>query len=150
MTLQTQPAAYPTRILYTMLRVSDLEQSLAFYQNALGLNEIYRETFTEGRFTLVFLGYGDDPQGTMIELTHNWDEGDYTHGTGFGHIALGVSDAAEVCERLAKIGVPIVRPAGPMKFAPDETGQREVIAFIEDPDGYRIELIEVPEKTVKT
>ena len=149
MTLQIQPVAHPARILYSMLRVSDLEKSLAFYQDALCLTEIYRETFTEGRFTLVFLGYEDRPQDAMIELTYNWDEAGYTHGSGFGHIALGVADVAAVCERLARIGVQIIRPAGPMKFAPDETSHREVIAFVTDPDFYRIELIEVPDMTPK-
>lgn len=138
---QTQ-TAQPTRILYTMLRVSDLDRSLQFYQDALGMVEQYRETFTEGRFTLVFLGYADAPNEALIELTYNWETGDYTHGSGFGHVALAVQDINAVCNRLAAAGVKVVRKPGPMTFAVDETGHREVIAFIEDPDGNRIELIE--------
>jgi lactoylglutathione lyase len=140
--LQEQLPAYPTRILYTMLRVSDLEQSLTFYKKAFGMRELRRETFTEARFTLVFVGYGDPDSDAVIELTHNWDETGYDQGTGYGHIALAVDDIYATCDRLAKIGVKIVREPGPMKMAVDETGEREIIAFIEDPDGYRIELIE--------
>ena len=88
---QTQTVV-PTRILYTMLRVSDLDRSLKFYQEVLGMVEQYRETFTEGRFTLVFLGYADALGEALIELTYNWDDGDYTHGSGFGHVALEVQD----------------------------------------------------------
>lgn len=132
----------PTSILYTMIRVGDLDRSIAFYQDALGMREIRRETFPEGRFTLVFMGYGDDPLAPMVELTWNWDETSYQHGNGYGHIALEVSDIYAACERLTKMGVKVTRPAGPMKFAPIETGEKEVIAFLNDPDGYSIELIE--------
>ena len=142
MTLHEQAPAYPKRILYTMLRASDLEQSLAFYNEALGMHEMRRETFTDARFTLVFVGYGDTDSGAVIELTYNWDETGYEHGTGYGHIALAVNDIYATCDRLAQIGVKVVREAGPMNMAADETGEREIIAFIEDPDGYRIELIE--------
>lgn len=142
MTLQEKLPAYPTRILYTMLRVSDLEQSLTFYKEALGMRELRRETFTEARFTLVFVGYGDPDSDAVIELTYNWDETGYAHGTGYGHIALAVDDIYAASERLAQMGVKVVREPGPMKMAVDETGAREIIAFIEDPDGYRIELIE--------
>jgi lactoylglutathione lyase len=135
--------------MYTMLRVSDLDRSLAFYTQVLGMTEQYRETFTEGRFTLVFLGYGDRSNGSLIELTYNWDQNNYTHGTGYGHIALAVEDINAVSTRSAEYGVNIVRQPGPMTFAPDETGHREVIAFIEDPDGYRIELIETPAKPLR-
>ena len=131
----------PTSILYTMVRVGDLNRSLAFYRDALGMREVRRETFPEGRFTLVFMGYGDDPSVPTIELTWNWDEASYEHGNGYGHIALGVSDIYTACERLTKMGIKVTRPAGPMKFAPSETGAKEVIAFLEDPDGYSVELI---------
>jgi lactoylglutathione lyase len=132
----------PTRILYTMLRVGDLERSIDFYADALGMREIRRETFPEGRFTLVFMGYGESPSTPAVELTWNWDETGYQHGTGYGHIALEVSDIYAACARLTEMGVKVTRPAGPMKFSPTETGEKEVIAFLNDPDGYSIELIE--------
>lgn len=132
----------PARILYTMVRVTDLDRSINFYREAFGMREMRRETFTEGRFTLVFMGYGYEDSQPTIELTFNWDENKYEHGTGYGHVALEVSDIYGACERFEKMGIKIVREAGPMKFAVDETGHREVIAFIEDPNGYRIELIE--------
>jgi lactoylglutathione lyase len=125
-----------------MLRVSNLEGSIAFYRDGLGMRELRRENFTEGRFTLVFIGYGTEADNAVIELTYNWDENEYTHGSGYGHVALEVSDIHAACNRLKDMGVKVVRQPGPMKFAMDETGAREVIAFIEDPDGYRIELIE--------
>jgi lactoylglutathione lyase len=125
-----------------MIRVADLNHSIEFYANALGMRELRRETFTEGRFTLVFIGYGDEASNTVIELTHNWDSNSYQHGTGYGHLALEVDDINEACIRLAKMGVSVVREPGPMMYAVDKTGHREVIAFIEDPDGYKIELIE--------
>ena len=130
----------PSRILYTMIRVGDLDRSLRFYHEALGMRELRRETFTDARFTLVFIGYDDG--NALIELTHNWDDDGYSHGSGYGHIALEVSDIEATCSHLVDLGVNIVRAPGPMKMAPDETGHREIIAFIEDPDGYRIELIE--------
>jgi len=132
----------PSRILYTMLRVTNLERSIAFYQDMLGMNELRRETFTEARFTLVFIGYRDETSNPMIELTYNWDENGYELGSGYGHIALGVVDIYTACTRLEKMGVKIVRPPGPMTYAADETGHKEDIAFIEDPDGYKIELIQ--------
>ena len=132
----------PSRILYTMFRVTNLENSIAFYQEALGMKELRRETFTEGRFTLVFMGYGDASSNAMIELTYNWDQDCYQHGTRYGHVALEVDDIYNACQRLDKLGVTILRDAGPMSYAVDETGHKEVIAFIEDPDGYKIELIE--------
>lgn len=138
----TEQPNLPTSILYTMVRVGDLDRSIAFYQDALGMREIRRETFPEGRFTLVFMGYGDSPSAPTVELTWNWDETCYQHGTGYGHIALGVTDIYAACERLTEMGVRVTRPAGPMKFAPTETGEKEVIAFLNDPDGYSIELIE--------
>ena len=138
----TEHSNFATRILYTMLRVGDLDRSIAFYTDALGMTEIRRETFPEGRFTLVFMGYGDSPLAPTVELTWNWDETGYTHGTGYGHIALEVADIHAACDHLTKMGVTVTRPAGPMKFAPIETGAKEVIAFLSDPDGYSIELIE--------
>lgn len=142
MSNNNNPSAIPSRVLYTMVRVRDLDRSIAFYRDALGMRELRRETFTEGRFTLVFIGYGDEASNAVIELTYNWDESGYEHGTGYGHVALEVADIYAACAHLTKKGVKIVREPGPMMFAPDETGAREVIAFIEDPDGYRIELIE--------
>ena len=138
----TDAAPVPSRILYPMIRVSDLERSLKFYVEALGMRELRRETFTEGRFTLAFIGYDEEASSTVLELTYNWDEVRYQHGTGYGHVALEVMDIYGTCARLSNMSVKIVREPGPMMFAADESGEREVIAFIEDPDGYRIELIE--------
>ncbi len=134
--------SFPNRILYTMVRVADLDRSIVFYRDILGMRELRRETFPDGRFTLVFMGYGDEASRATIELTWNWDEGNYTHGSGFGHIALGVQNIVAASARATALGGKIVRSAGPMKVASIETGVRETIAFIEDPDGYRIELIE--------
>ncbi len=132
----------PNRILYTMLRVADLERSLEFYTTALGMREMHRETFPEGEFTLVFIGYGDAATDAVIELTYNWGDQNYDLGTGYGHIALEVDDIYAMEKHLTSMDVKVVRPAGEMTFALKETGVREVIAFIEDPDGYRIELIQ--------
>lgn len=134
--------SFPNRILYTMIRVADLGRSIAFYRDALGMKEVRRETFPDGRFTLVFMGYGDDGSGATIELTWNWDSGGYTHGSGFGHIALGVKNIEAACARISATEGKITRQPGAMSVAPVETGTREVIAFLEDPDGYKIELIE--------
>ncbi len=136
-------SAVPSEILYTMIRVSDLDQSIAFYRDALGMRELRRETFTQGRFTLVFMGYGNAKSGPTIELTWNWDDQEYSHGNGYGHVAIGVADIFGACERLKGMGVAITRAAGPMTYAVDETGHREDIAFLTDPDGYKIELIAV-------
>ncbi|VAW65164.1 Lactoylglutathione lyase [hydrothermal vent metagenome] len=135
-------AAIPTQLLYTMLRVSDLERSVAFYRKALGMNELRRENFTEGRFTLVFIGYDNEVSASSIELTWNWDTDNYDHGTAYGHIALQVNDIYAACTRLDHMGVSIIRKPGPMTYPVDETGHREEIAFIKDPDGYLIELIQ--------
>ena len=132
----------PNRILYTMLRVADLDRSIDFYSKALGLKEVRRETFPDGEFTLVFLGYGDSEDEALIELTYNWGSGSYNLGNGYGHIAFEVDDIYATQAYLESIDIPMTRPAGPMMFAPEETGHKEIIAFFEDPDGYKIELIE--------
>lgn len=134
-------AARPNRLLHTMLRVNDLQRSLAFYVDALGMRELRRESYPAGRFTLVFVGYDEEASAAVIELTHNWDGASYQLGTAFGHIGVGVTDAHAMCARLASMAFKVVRAAGPMTFVPD-SGNREVIAFVEDPDGYRVELIE--------
>jgi lactoylglutathione lyase len=125
------------RMLHTMIRVGDLDRSIDFYTRLLGMNLLRRQDYPDGRFTLAFVGYGDEAAQTVIELTHNWDTPSYELGTGFGHIALGVPDIYGTCEKLAAVGARITRPPGPMKHG------RTVIAFLEDPDGYKIELIEL-------
>ena len=125
------------RLLHTMLRVYDLEKSLDFYSRLLGMKLLRRNDYEGGRFTLAFVGYGDEKDTAVLELTHNWDQAQpYDIGTAYGHIALGVPDIYATCEQLAKEGVKIPRPPGPMKHG------TTVIAFIEDPDGYKVELIE--------
>ena len=125
------------RLLHTMLRVRDLDKSIDFYSRHLGMRLLRRKDFPGGRFTLAFLGYGDEGANTVLELTHNWDhEGSYEIGSGFGHIAIATSDIHGLCERLAGEGVPVPRPPGPMKHGTTE------IAFVEDPDGYKVELIQ--------
>jgi len=119
-----------------MLRVTDLDRSLAFYQNVLGMQLLRQHDYPEGRFTLAFVGYGDESSHTVLELTHNWDVTAYELGTAYGHIALGVEDAYQACELIKARGGRVVREAGPMK------GGQTVIAFVEDPDGYKIELIQ--------
>ena len=139
---ENNKSSIPSRILYTMIRVSNLERSIDFYKKSLGMNELRRETFTEGRFTLVFMGYTDDKSNTVIELTHNWDKNHYDHGTAFGHIALEVKNIYTACKHIEKTGSKVIMQPGPMHYAADETGHKEIIAFIEDPDGYKIELIQ--------
>jgi len=124
------------RILHTMLRVGDLERSLAFYSGVLGMTLLRRKDYPEGRFTLAFVGYGPEAEQAAIELTHNWDTPGYDLGSGFGHVALEVPDAAAACAEIKKRGGVVTREAGPMKHGPT------VIAFVQDPDGYKIELIE--------
>jgi len=124
------------RLLHTMLRVGNLEASLAFYTGVLGMTLLRRHEYPDGRFTLAFVGYGPESEGAVIELTHNWDTPRYDLGTGFGHLALEVPDAAAACAEIRRRGGKVVREAGPMKHG------TTVIAFVEDPDGYRIELIE--------
>ncbi|MDI1448453.1 lactoylglutathione lyase [Polyangium sp. 6x1] len=124
------------RILHTMLRVGDLDRSLAFYTDVLGMKLIRRRDYPEGRFTLAFIGYGDESETAVLELTHNWDTKSYEIGTGYGHIAIAVEDAYKACEEAKKRGGKVTREAGPMKHG------TTVIAFVEDPDGYKIEFIQ--------
>ncbi len=124
-------------MLHTMIRVRDLEKSLDFYTNYLEMKLLRRKDYPSGKFTLAFVGYGDEEHNTVIELTHNWEQAeDYDLGNGFGHIALGVPDIYKTCKDLEKAGIDIPRPPGPMKHGSTN------IAFIRDPDGYMIELIE--------
>jgi len=126
------------RVLHTMIRVKDLDKSLDFYTRLLGMTLLKRYEYPEGRFTLAFVGYGPEDTHATIELTHNWDQDvPYDLGNGFGHVALGVRNIYETCAELAANGAQIPRPAGPMKHG------TTVIAFVEDPDGYKIELIDL-------
>ncbi|MGW8248581.1 MAG: lactoylglutathione lyase [Acidiferrobacterales bacterium] len=124
------------RILHTMIRVGNLDRSLDFYTNVLGMQLLRKKDYPDGKFTLAFIGYGPESEQAVIELTHNWETDSYELGNGFGHIALAVDDAAAACEAIRQRGGKVVREAGPMKHG------STVIAFIEDPDGYKIELIE--------
>lgn len=124
------------RLLHTMLRVGDLDRSLAFYTEVLGMRLLRRKDYPDGRFTLAFVGYGDEDQHSVIELTHNWDTTSYDLGNGYGHIALAVPDAAAACAQVKARGGKVTREAGAMKHG------STVIAFIQDPDGYKIEFIE--------
>lgn len=132
----------PFAILHTMIRVTDLEKSVEFYTNVLGMRELRRENFPDGEFTLSFLGYGDESNHTVLELTYNYEADKYEHGSAFGHLALGVRDIHASCKRLSDLGVKIIRAAGPIAFKSNTIVYKDVIAFIEDPDGYKIELIE--------
>jgi lactoylglutathione lyase len=125
------------RLLHTMLRVGDLERSLTFYTEVLGMRLLRRKDYPDGRFTLAFVGYGDESSTAVLELTHNWDTSSYAIGTGYGHIALGVDDIHATCEAMAAKGGRVVRPPGAMKHG------TTVIAFVEDPDGYKVELIQL-------
>lgn len=132
------------RLLHTMLRVTDLDASIAFYTEVMEMQLLSRTEFPEGRFTLAFVGYERDPgpeaaaSSATIELTHNWDTNNYQHGNAFGHIAVEVGNAYETCERIRARGGQVVREAGPMRHG------TTVIAFVEDPDGYKIELVQNP------
>lgn len=125
------------RMLHTMLRIGNLDRSLAFYTELLGMRLLRKKDYPGGRFTLAFIGYGDEADHTVIELTHNWDTDHYDIGSGFGHVALGVPDIYKTCDELRAKGAKITREPGPMKHGTTE------IAFIEDPDGYKIELIQL-------
>ena len=124
------------RLLHTMLRVGDLDKSIKFYSNIMGMELIRKHDYESGRFTLAFLGYGPEKDNTVLELTHNWDTDSYDKGEGFGHIAIAVDDVYAACEKIRDAGGTIVREPGPMKHG------STVLAFVEDPDGYKIELLE--------
>ena len=124
------------RLLHTMLRVGDLDRSIAFYTEVLGMRLLRRHDYPEGKFTLAFVGFQDEAEGAVIELTHNWGVESYELGNGYGHIALEVPDAYAACEAIKARGGRVTREAGPMKHG------TTVIAFVEDPDGYKIELIQ--------
>lgn len=130
----TATAGY--RLLHTMLRVRDLERSLDFYTRLLGMRLLRRQDYPGGEFTLAFVGYGDEKDSTVLELTHNWDTDHYDLGDGYGHIAIGVDDVYATCDEIRKRGGTIVREPGPMK------GGSVNLAFVEDPDGYKIEILE--------
>ncbi|MCA9406260.1 MAG: lactoylglutathione lyase [Candidatus Omnitrophica bacterium] len=123
------------RLLHVMLRVVDLEKSIKFYAEVLGMKELRRKDYPDGKFTLVFLGYGDEENNTVLELTHNWETKSYDKGNAYGHIAIGVEDVYKACEEVRAKGGKVVREAGPMKHG------TTVLAFVEDPDGYKIELL---------
>ena len=124
------------RLLHTMLRVGDLEKSIEFYTDILAMQLLRRKDFPDGKFTLAFLGYGDESVNTVLELTHNWETSDYDLGNGYGHIAISVEDVYAACDQLKQSGGEVVREAGPMKHG------TTVIAFVKDPDGYLIELLQ--------
>ena len=131
------------RLLHTMIRVRDVDASLDFYTNQLGMVVRRRADYEEGRFSLIYLGYNDETEGSVLELTDNWDDNEaYSHGSGYGHIAIGSDDIYALCAKLEAAGTNVTRAPGPMKN-PDGVTEI-VIAFIEDPDGYKIELIQYP------
>lgn len=134
---KTQHSQINMRLLHTMLRVGNLEESLKFYCEVLGMKLLRRKDYPGGEFTLAFVGYGDESDNTVIELTYNWGVEKYELGNAYGHIALGVDDIYTKCEEIRNQGGKIVREPGPMKHG------STVIAFIEDPDGYKIELIQL-------
>jgi len=125
-----------SRFLHTMLRVGDLERSVNFYTTLLGMKELRRRDVPDGKYTLVFVGYGDEDSNAVIELTYNYGVKDYEQGSAFGHLAVGVPDVAAACQKVRSGGGKVTREAGPVKFG------ATVIAFVEDPDGYKIELIQ--------
>ncbi|MBW4602598.1 MAG: lactoylglutathione lyase [Calothrix sp. FI2-JRJ7] len=125
------------RLLHTMLRVGNLEESLKFYCNVLGMKLLRRKDYPGGEFTLAFVGYGDESDTSVLELTYNWGKEKYDLGDAYGHIALGVDDIYATCDEVKKLGGKVTREPGPMKHG------STVIAFIEDPDGYKVELIQL-------
>lgn len=128
------------RMLHTMLRVGDLDRSIDFYTTVLGMKLLRRNDYPDGKFTLAFVGYGDESDNTVLELTHNWDTKSYDLGTGYGHIAVEVDDAYAACDAVKQKGGQVTREAGPMKHG------KTVIAFVQDPDGYKIEFIQKKEQ----
>lgn len=124
------------RLLHTMIRSGDLDRSINFYTKVLGMKLLRRQDYPEGKFTLAFLGYGEESEGAVIELTYNWGVASYDLGNGFGHLAIEVPDAKEFCAQVKRNGGKVIREAGPMQ------GGTTVLAFLCDPDGYPIELIE--------
>ena len=124
------------RILHTMLRVGDLDRSISFYTEVMGMQLLRKSDNEQYRYTLAFVGYQPEKEGAVLELTYNWDESEYDLGTGYGHIAIEVDDAADTCDAIRNAGGTVTREAGPVK------GGSTVIAFVQDPDGYKIELIE--------
>ncbi|HTM07040.1 MAG TPA: lactoylglutathione lyase [Verrucomicrobiae bacterium] len=124
------------KLLHTMIRVNDLDESIGFYCDLLGMKLLRKKEYPSGRFTLAFVGYGDEAEHAVVELTYNWDTHQYEVGNGFGHIAVGVEDIYRTCETLRGKGAKITREPGPMKHGSTE------IAFVEDPNGYKIELIQ--------
>ena len=124
------------RMLHTMIRVGDLQRSIDFYTGVLGMKLLRKKDYPDGKFTLAFVGYGDESEQAVIELTHNWETKSYDLGNGFGHIALGMPDVYKACEAVKAKGGRVTREPGPMKFG------GSVIAFVEDPDGYKIEFIQ--------
>ena len=124
------------RVLHTMVRVGDLDKSIEFYTNVLGMDLLRKNENTEYKYTLAFVGYGDESQGAVIELTYNWDTSEYDLGTGYGHIALGFDDIYTTCDAIKAAGGLVTREPGPVK------GGTTHIAFVKDPDGYMIELIQ--------
>ena len=128
------------RLLHTMLRVGNLDQSIRFYCDVLGMKLLRQQDFPDGKFTLAFVGYGDESDHTVIELTHNWETSAYTIGDAYGHIAIGVDDIFETCDQIAAKGGKVIRAPGAMKHG------TTVIAFVEDPSGYKVELIQLSSK----
>ena len=123
------------RLLHTMLRVGDLDKSIAFYTEVLGMTLLRRKDYPDGRFTLAFVGYGNEAENSVLELTHNWDTPSYDLGNGYGHIAIEVNDVYKACEQIKAAGGKVVCEAGPMMHG------SSILAFVEDPDGYKIELL---------
>jgi len=143
MTKEIPQDIVPSRILFSMLRVRDLERSVAFYCDLLGMKELERETFPDAKFTISLLGYGDRDQHAALELTWNWENEGYEHGTAYGNISLGVKDIYALEAFLKEQDVKILRPAGEMSMTSTEIGRKYTFAHIEDPDGYRIELMQM-------
>lgn len=123
------------RILHTMIRTGDLDRSIDFYTRVMGMKVLRRNEYPDGKFTLVFIGYGDESEQAVLELTYNWGVDHYDIGTGYGHVAIEVDDVYAACDEIKRLGGNVIREAGPMK------GGTRAIAFVADPDGYKIELI---------